>query len=488
MAQSRSQKQFLKKYHSPDIYAWEWAAVGAVVLLTMMSFVYIDTKSLTVWSANLWEVISQGKLLHFYEYTAENIYDLRHQYMGCDIFAILPLAIWNLPIWIIQHTSGTPIVSSPGMLLWSKIGLEVCTIATAHLAYKMTMLITKDKARSMWAAMLTVGSSVCIIGVGVAGQTDIFVVLYAAFSVYFMMKGDKKLMLLFAALSIAVKPFFIFALLPLVLLTQKNIFKAALECALSLTLMGVFRVIGGLFPLYKESMSQGPSVKILFNLTDTGFEAPYGKSSFFLIGLLILCFVAYFTEPESDEERNRYYIYIATAVFLIMNAFGKTEFYRAIVIMPYFSVLLVSNTKYFRFNLFLSFVFQFSYTFALSCASHFALSSEYTTDSIFSKVFAPHEEFSQVYNNNFYKIVLNSDANGYVSTFLINAFSGIAVLAAVLILVLNYPKFKHEFDMGKKGEFEKYDHGLLLLNSLVYLPSLLMLYIMYFNNLLEKKQ
>ncbi len=472
---SRNQKLFLKKYYSSKIYLWEWLAVAAVVLLTMLSFSHIDIKTVTIWSTNLWDVIAEGKPFSFYEYTAKNEHLVAPQYMGLDIFAILPLWLWNLPIWIIQHTTGKDIAYSAGLLAWSKLGLELCNLVLAFLAYKMSFLITKDKERSAWASIMTVGSSACLICVGVVGQIDVFAAVYAALCVYFMMKGKRKLSILFAALSIAVKPLFAFAFLPILLLVEKNLLIALLQYIISFSLLGLDHLIGRFLPLYKESVAANPPFKLFYDLFNVGIEAPYGKSSLFVFGVLAFCFIFCFTKPESDDERNKFLIYIPAGVFMMMCSLGKADYYSGIMIMPYLPVLIVINTHLFRLDLVLMFCYQFFHSMEIFAGVKESLSGRYTVDSFLEKFIKPRE-FSQHKDNTFRDFVLGMDPNGYISKFLINACSGAVIVAIVLILVLNYPRFKHKFDMGEKAEFEKYDHGLLMINSLVFLPFLLVLF------------
>lgn len=470
-------KSFLRKYYSPDIMTWEWVLSGIIVLLVILSVSYQDTISITVWSTNLWDVIWEGRLTEFYEYTAQNIHNVPHKVMGCDIFAILPLSVWNIPIWIIQYFFHVEIPSNPFMIAWSKLGLEVASVAIAYMAYKMAFLLTNDRKRSMWAALITISSGVCIMEVGVAGQTDVFVALYGALSVYNMMKGDKRKSIIFAACSVAVKPFFVFAYLPLVLLTEKNILKAAWNCVLSLSVMVFDRIIGQAFSMYSESMEQGPSAQVLFNLFDVGIQSSFGKASLFLLGLMFICFVSYTTKTKSDNERNQYLIYISAAIFMLISVFSHTEFYRNILIMPYFPVLVVMNVSKFRLNLFLSFAYQFFHMLGLSCASGNTLSAYYMHGSVFSLVFKG-SDYSFLKSSNSRNFIIGMD--NYIFSIILTLSSALMVSAVILLLVINFPKFKKKFTVEEQGVFEKFDHGLLMLNAAVFLPFLIFMYYLYF--------
>ena len=480
---SRKWKKFLKGYYSPKIYWWEWATVVAICLITILSVVYQDTISITVWSTNLWDVIIDGKLTDFYKFTTQNIHHVPHDKMGCDLFTIIPLSIWNIPIWIAQRFFGKEIPESGILIAWSKLGLEACNGLVAYLAYKMAMLLTKDKNRSLWASFLTMSFCGGALGIGIAGQTDVFVIVYTALSVYSMMKGQKKRSVLFAAMSVAAKPFFVFAYLPLILLKQKNIFIAALEFILSFSLMGLNRMIGQMFPLYNESMSSGPSVTVLVNLFGVGIDSFYGQASLFLIGLLVIYLISYMTNPKSDQERNEYYLYIVVAVYLLMSVFSKTEFYRFILTMPFLSVLVVLRSSMLRFNLFLSFVFQFFVTMCNALGNWNTVSAYFMRGSVVSLFFQPDDMVNERKAANIRAVVNAIDEKHNFLGFILYLTTAISIAAVILILVLNFPRYKHKFDMERLGIFEKYDHGLLLLNGCSFLPFLLAMYIMYFHYL-----
>lgn len=475
-AKSKTLRSIMRKYYSPDIYVWEWVLVGIISILTIISVAYQDTRSLTVWSINLWDVICEGRPLEFYEYTAENIHNIRHQYMGCDLFAIIPLSVWNIPIWVAQRFFGKDVANNAYLLSWSKLGLEACNVFIAYMGYKIAFLITNDKKRSMWAMLITLGSSACIIGVGIAGQTDVFVVAYGALSVYNMTKGKKMHAILFAALSIAVKPFFIFAFLPMILLIEKNLFYAAFDCVLSLSVMVLNRLIGNLFPLYKESMSQGPSTLVLVNL----FGVDIVKASVFMIGLLVICFISYMAIPKSHKERNEFLVFIVAGVFMLMCSFSKTEFYRSILIMPYFSVLIISNMSRLRLNLMLGFIYQFFHTVIRSTASGNTISAYYMNGSVFTRIFKPSENIEKM-EANFRAIIMSWGSDEQIYNLVTNVSAAVTSVAIVLLLVLNYPRFRREFDLEKEGVFNKFDHGILLLNACVFLPFLMLMYLIYFN-------
>ena len=108
--------EYRKSYFFP-LFLFSFFVSG----LIFISYGYIDLKSLTAWSLNLWDCLFDGKLYHYYEYCAENIYNLDSAYMGSNYLALLPWAVWNLPIWILQRFFGIAALGHAWTLLYSKI-------------------------------------------------------------------------------------------------------------------------------------------------------------------------------------------------------------------------------------------------------------------------------------------------------------------------------------------------------------------------------
>ena len=92
---------FLEKYRSDKVLLGEWILTIVTAVFIFVSIAYVDMRSLTVWSTNVWDVTFDSNIRHLYEYTAKNIYGLRHVYLGSELVSVLPWSVWNLPIWAI---------------------------------------------------------------------------------------------------------------------------------------------------------------------------------------------------------------------------------------------------------------------------------------------------------------------------------------------------------------------------------------------------
>ena len=112
---------FLEKYRSDRVLLGEWIMLGATVLFMFVAISFVDMHSLTIWSTNVLDVTFDGNIRNLYEFTAKNLHNVQHQYLGSELFSVLPLSIWNIPIWIAQRFFGKDIMHSAVLMAWSKL-------------------------------------------------------------------------------------------------------------------------------------------------------------------------------------------------------------------------------------------------------------------------------------------------------------------------------------------------------------------------------
>jgi len=460
-------QSFLNYYFSDKVYVWEWILSSLVLLYILLSYNYVDTKSLTAWSVNLWDVIYDGKFKEFFSYTAENLHDVTHEYMGSDVISILPMSVWNFPIWIAHRFFGKSVVKNSILMAWSKIGLMVFAYATSYFVYKITSKLTDDKNAPKWAAILTFASAGMMTSVGFSGQNDIYFVFFAVLSVYCLICNKEWLFILFAAISIAIKPFFLFAYIPLLLFLNKNIFIILIKVLGGLSLTIFNRLIFSSFPMYTESMSSGPSMLVLNNMFGIRQEVSQAPASIFIIVWCVICLYAYLKVPKNNESDKKYILFFTALTFVIINCFSHIEHYRFVMTAPFLMIFAVLNKKYLRLNLILTFIYQFAYTAVLGIQNSMFLSNEFRAGTVIDK-FTNLDISSPEYLNVF-DFFIKTEYSVYVLP-LVLCVAAVYVVAVISVIIINSPIFNKKIELAETGVFEKYDHGILLLNCLSIVP------------------
>ena len=181
-------KSLQEKYRSDKIFLAEWIlaiATGAFIFLTSCTW---DLQSLTQWSVNVWHVLFNGHPRDLYAYTAQNVWHVHHAHMGSELLSVLPWSIWNFPLFLIERFNGRAIVDSAWMLAYSKLFLVLLSVVMLIFTKKITMLLTGDKTKSIWAMFLSASSLYLYLSVCYSGQNEIFMILASVIAVYCLLK------------------------------------------------------------------------------------------------------------------------------------------------------------------------------------------------------------------------------------------------------------------------------------------------------------
>lgn len=340
----------IAKYKTNDLFflfLFSFLVSGIIFI----SYGYIDLKSLTVWSLNLWDCLADGNLYHYYEYCAENFYHLDSAYMGSNYLALIPWAIWNLPMWILQRFFGVAVVGHAWTLLYSKVFVVIVYMITLCFTYKIMKGIEKEKdgVEALETVYLSLSFPFAMTAVYFAGQTDIISICLFVIAVYKLLDGKRKQFLLFAALSIGAKPYIIIAFAAVVLLIEKNIWKIVRDMAIGMSLMLLFHIVYFNAPMYQESMSMGPASGQLESILGLMVASPSGISiSLFLVLLICVYFLIYI---QQWGGRTDDLIYAIVIPFLLFFMFTEYKHYRVIYLFPFLYLLFGIKRDRLLYNL-----------------------------------------------------------------------------------------------------------------------------------------
>ena len=418
-------------------------------------FYYTDTKSLTIWTTNIWDTLaSSGNLREYYAYTAQNLYALDHEMVGSDILIYIPWAIWNLPIWLLQRFFDLPIVEHTGMLLYSKCFLLVVFAFILYLAYEISKRLLPDAADRKKVLFLSSTSFFVLTGIAFIGQNDVLVIAPFLAAVLALLKGKKAPFLLWAALSIAFKPFMAFSLLALLLLYEKNLLKilAGTACGFSLFFAQKLLFLGA--PAYAESLEYGPMQGVTNLLFQYVLGIPRHGASFFMLGLGIVYILAYFTVLKEDKKAHLT-IYFTVAPLIMLFLFTQYEFYRPIYLVPLIYILFMIRPAYYRTNLILEIISTLSLMIYYAC----------------SEFLFYHPGFILGLDRDYRTIPsLYDHLLPYVESYYYYIPGAIFVLAMVMMLVINHPDFESKNEVLCRKE----EPWLVPVRSLIYGVPLVM--------------
>lgn len=445
-------KEKMKKfYYSLNPTKIEYIIAIVIALIMLFTYAYNDLKSLTIWTTNMLDVTVDLNIADYFAYTAKNIYNAPHQYVSGTIFNLIPWAIWNLPIWILQRFFHIPILTSPFSLIWSKLFLIVCLCFTLYFAYKIVLCLTKNKSKSKWVVFLCLTFFYTYVGIFYAGQTDIMICLAGTMAIYYLIKGNDKAFLLISALAISIKYFFFFPFIALILLTEKNILKIIKKILICILPIVIFNLICRLAPMYEISSGANPINYMLDGLI-MGFIPILNnnKLSLFILSLLGIYFAAYITTFKNEEEKNHYIIYMATAPLMLLFMFTNYEFYRMILLMPFLLILLSLKPKFWKINIILETTMCIASAFTMISHNidYFFSSTNSMENGLLMSLFG--KELTK-------SIYVGQIAESIKNISLLNSiFASVLVGVMLIMLVINFPRFKEKYLDFKDEHFDRF--------------------------------
>lgn len=467
---------FLERYRSDRVFLAEWLLAIATAVFIFVTSSTWDLQSLTQWSVNFWHVLFDGgNIREFYAYTAENVWNVHHEYMGSELMSVLPWSIWNLPLYFIEKTTGNPIVGSATMLAYSKCFLVIIAVITIIYTKKLTMQITGDKTKSVWAAFLSAGSMYLIISVCYSGQNEIFMICGSVIAVHCLFNKKHGWFIFWSALAISIKPFFVIAYFAVLLLMEKNVFKIAGKTIIGLSGMIIQKLFFHGAPGYSESMNSGPAQEMLQEMFGSNLITAFGPVSFFAVFLVLIYLYSYTRDFNKDSietpRTKKYVIYVITMVYMNYVMFSPFSFYRLDILVPFLFILMVQNERMVFYNGIFDFAMELSLIIKFILRGSKLFQIRFVNKSLFQRFLG----YTVKYNDdgkymridNF--IFDKNDLFRYIQPL----FSGIAFICAILLLVFNHPDEK--FTLKTNGE--KRCRALLWARTLILVPfALLCLY------------
>lgn len=333
--------------------------LAATIVLMLVTFWYIDLVTLTAWSYNLWDLVVEGRLQDFYVYTAENI---RGSYaINCagSWLGLIPIAVWNLPVWIICRINGVISVNNALCLYWTKIFYIAMTMVAAHYSSKVVAHVTKDRKRAWLAWPLVLGSGELLISTCYAGQDEIIYLALMVMAVYYWMQKKQVKMVICGSISVILCPIILIPYLILIMMREKRVVFILAQAAVPFLVNAVFNFAYRNDAVYQYATSEMPgyvplSTYIMEGVNLNGIGTGY--SSLWVAGIIyvIALYVSYVKKPAGEAESERLSVFLVAIVMSASVLFWGQYAYRMCLAVPFWILLaLISGEKQLNMNLFL---------------------------------------------------------------------------------------------------------------------------------------
>lgn len=355
---------------------WYIFFMGIIIVTAFMmliTFEYEDIDSLTAWSLNFWDLLFRGKLNKFYEYTALNVHGAFHSNCGGNYLWLLPLCIWNFPLWVIHSISGIASIENIYSICWSKMFFFLMQIVTAFVCGKICDMIMSDKKRVLLTVLLVLASPEILMSVGYAGQDEIVYVCLFVTAFYNFLKGYWKRCYIILVCSVTICPIMLLPVLALLLLKEKKIWKLLCYVFGTILPLCLFELCYRGDAIYQSAKHTNDFVSMLHRmLSGSQFETILGAFSIVGVGLCMLLFYCYMEEVPQDGN-NEYYpklVYIFALLFTMLSFFMIDDFYRMFLYVPFLVVMLMISEQEIGNNLFLFMILIYGRMFQVCRGSY----------------------------------------------------------------------------------------------------------------------
>ncbi len=423
-------------------------------LLMAATFSYADTNSLTAWSLNFWDLLFKGRLKEFYQYAALNLRGSSHANCAGNYLWLLPLCIWNFPLWVIHCLADILSVRNFFSIFWSKLFFMVMQYIMACFSAKICYMLTKNKERAISTLILILLSPEILMSTGYAGQDEIVYICFFVLGLYcYFMRYWKRCYLLMVC-SVTCCPIMLIPVLALLLLKEKNIYKLALAGVVLVMPLLIFEVLYRNDGIYQVVKEENGFAGIIEGMLLTSKVSLSGNTvSVCGVLLCVIFFICYGSEQEENEAYKQKVIYLCAVIFGAISFLMSNRFYRLFLYVPYLVLLIMISAQDLRMNLLL-------FTLVTYGRAYYSLRAEYPQNMNTAYLMENSwiTELCDLMGSDIY--LASSDRYGvclwtrfHQSSTVYHMVVATCVFAAMaLLLMINHPKYKYSHEIALPGK------------------------------------
>lgn len=420
----------------------EWVIIGILFMMLFLSYNYWDLIITTRHSINVWDSLFSGKIMNFY---SDNLAAPITNYWTFPAIYSFPIyilfAIWNFPLWCLEHFMAIDPFTSRLALTYAKLILLPFLIGAAKMLYNICKEMKIKEA--LWCVIYFFTGCLVVSAITVQGQYDIISIFFTLTGIYYYLKGSMPKFIFWFAVAIVFKLFAMFIFIPLILLKEKKIHRIVLQ-------------IGLVSSLYLLSMKLTPVLTPEAVAVNVGHSGSIFKNTLplfvkpvpiFVIATIILYFYCYFQNSENNIQWKAIFVsYLSMAILFV---FSYSNPYWNIIMAPYMSILVFKSVKNIRFNMLVETVFSASMTLGFMLTNNIPFSIWNVNNSLLADLFEKISGLRILVGDGNFPLpqsnlisiewLINTFIhNELIRTFFQPLFTGIMAASAIVFTVVNY--------------------------------------------------
>ena len=367
-------------------YIYYFIFVLAITLLMLLSFQYCDTGVYEVWSVEFWDCFFKGNVKDFYRYTALNPRGTCEGHACSESWIqMLPMIVWDLPIWIFHKVNGLILVDDRMSIIWHKVLFIIFTFGTSYFALKISRLFQKDNEKSLISFFIILISPEVLISTMYAGQDEIIYMCTFLISLYYFLQKKKKAFTIWSIVTDCLNPMMLMFTIALLLIAEKKIYKILINIIMYISPLLLFKLA------YRNDVLFNQKSNPIF--ADSMFSSSLSciQESELLIPIVVIIIIfIYFKCYITDIEKTRgeSVIWLITALVLLFEFLVGDEFinlfYRSFLYVPFVAILISISKQDLSMNLFLLDIMTYFRTvFCISENHRQAFNTQYVMENRF---------------------------------------------------------------------------------------------------------
>lgn len=470
-------ESFFYGMESPRL--WEWIILAILVSIPFLSYYYGDTMSIVNYEVNFMGAIKNyDGWTSYYEYIKYLVESdpfgfgsYTYAYATYDFPMYIILGIWGIPLWIFYGSKGLDVNSFYISKIYGKSVLLVALIISAVLVYSICKEIEVSDQHAKWGAFLFASSMCVFTAIGINGQTDILGIPFILLGLRAFIRHQRIRFIFWFMIAVMFKMYAFFIFVPLVLISEKKLWKIGGSVIAVWILKFVQAII---FDPQSPSMiiKQQFELDIYNRLTVNRLPFVNGDAPMVLVMIFILCVYCYLhKEIENEAEFRKFAIWIPVAAMIGFFVSFESSSYWYLHLCPYLSIILVYNTSNMKNNVLFETIGLAAITLSNYGSRPWAYEIYGCHDMLLEKFFGNYNDVQEIY-------VLDDFAHRVSIVKYVGALNVVFVILMLAFVWMNMPK---KTDYDAEQNVKGYAYARLLLNvAVAYIPLIIFVYNLVF--------
>ena len=367
-------KKVNEKWTRKQIFYFVWLLISIVLFY---SFIYNDILETMRVSISFWEELIRGNLHYFYggRWQQTSVAYVKEVQPVYDFPIYIVFAIWNFPIWLVEHFGKVDVMNSVFCMMWEKTLLLVSVLLITKALYRLCRTLDLNENLSNLACLLFLSSNFFMTSVIMMSAYDIIALYFAIKGIDYYFQGKNKGFLLCFMCAIPLKFFALLLFVPLLLLKEKRIPQIIGSGILSILPILIFRFLLPCRAVMGDASTVSFSLSNMLKSTELSnlawiyavyHEAPIAIGQMYLsiAAWIILFLVCYFVKIESQESLRRWGIYACFMSYAILFVLCMSHPYWLLIMMPFMAIMMAQNAKYLYVNMIVEMLLTWGMIFA----------------------------------------------------------------------------------------------------------------------------